>query len=183
MLRLEVGALPSELESRGQAQQQIMLECIKAVHPGASLTIEYLNANNTKRVSVFELPLTVTSFDEPLALSAADFLVRWNALASPEQESVQTFPATNMTPTIAHMVLTSLCKFSYVEGVVEPAIGVCGAATLRMGSTTLGEKVNVGCLLKLELSGDQVRVSARTTSALASVALVPLVKEYLLQEP
>ena len=47
----------------------------------------------------------------------------------------------------------------------------------------MGEKVNIGCLLKIEVSGGKVRVTARTTNAAASASLVAAVKEYLLAQP
>jgi hypothetical protein len=109
-LRYDLAALSPELPAGGQVEQLIMVECIHSVCPGASLQLEYITASNAKRVTSLELPLAVTSFDEPLALNAADFLVRWNALVNPGQEHIEVFDAPNATPALAHKVLTAVSK-------------------------------------------------------------------------
>lgn len=186
VLRYELGALGADLPARGQAQQQIMLEIINAAYPAVSLNLEYFVAAPTgpaKRVVSFPLPMTLACFDEALSLSGPDLLVRWNALVNPGQEAIDTFPAPAVTPAVAHKVLTGAAKFSYVEGVVDTSVGVIGAATLRMGSPTAGDKVNVGCLLKIEIAAGQVRVTARTTHATVSAPLVSTIKALLLASP
>lgn len=77
--------------------------------------------------------------------------------------------------------LSQAAKLSYVEGVVDPSIGVSGAATLRLGTKTVGEKINVGVLVKIEVSGGHVRVGVRTTLPASSAPLASDLKAFLLQ--
>ena len=64
---------------------------------------------------------------------------------------------------------------------MDPSIGVAGAATLRLGTKTVGEKVNVGVLVKIEVSGGQVRVAVRTTLPASSSPLASTLKAFILQ--
>ena len=69
-----------------------------------------------------------------------------------------------------------------MESVLDPSVGVVGASTLSIGSSVPGgDKVSVGCLLKIEVSStQQVRITARTTVSSASAPLVEVVKALLL---
>ena len=68
-----------------------------------------------------------------------------------------------------------------MDGVVDPSIGVAGAATLRLGTKAVGEKVNVGVLVKIEVSGGQVRVVVRATLPTSSSPLAGTLKAFILQ--
>ena len=111
-LRHEMTTVPPELAGSGQfEQQQVMLECIAPVYPGAHINIEYIASSGTgdsKRVASFDLPVVLTSFNAPLPLSGPDWEIRWNALTQPGLETIVVFPAPNATPVVAHKVLVAV---------------------------------------------------------------------------
>ena len=110
-LRYELAPTATVIPPRSTLQQVLLAEAISAVHPGASLAIEYTTTVGgviSKRVASFELPLTVASFDEPLALAAQDLLVRWNALTVAGLEVAEIFAAPHVTPAVAHKTLTTV---------------------------------------------------------------------------
>ena len=85
-----------------------MLECMKPVSPGPSLSISY-RAPIGQRKESLPLPVVVTSFNEPLSMEAADFAARWQALGAPGLEEVEVLsPTVPINPTVIAGALTSV---------------------------------------------------------------------------
>jgi Adaptin C-terminal domain len=98
----------SSLSAGGQTEQQLLVECMQPASPGPQLCITYLSAHGRRTVSV-DLPLMVTTFNEPLALSGADFSARWDLLVSPGQEAQEVLsPPRPVVPREIHSVLTAV---------------------------------------------------------------------------
>lgn len=115
-LRYDLGAVDASIPASAKTQQVIMVECINSVYPGPSMHLSYtVQAGGAlgKREIDFVLPIALASFNEPLALSAQDFLVRWNALALPGQESVVVFDCAHATSAVAHKILTTVRCIAY----------------------------------------------------------------------
>jgi hypothetical protein len=74
-------------------------------------------------------------------------------------------------------------KFGRVSGLPDESEFVLyGAASLRTGSLTpTGEKINVGCLVKLEMNvqSNAIRVTVRTLHPQASIAVMNTAKSLL----
>ncbi len=84
LLRFEAGPLATSLAAGGQQQQQIMMECMKPVFPGPSLSIKYSSQQGARTESI-TLPVSVTCFNEAIAMNGGDFHNRWEMLHG-EQE-------------------------------------------------------------------------------------------------
>jgi Adaptin C-terminal domain len=98
----------SSLSAGGQTEQQLLVECMQPASPGPQLCITYLSAHGRRTVAV-DLPLVVTTFNEPLALSGADFSARWDLLVSPGQEAQEVLsPPRPVVPREIHSVLTAV---------------------------------------------------------------------------
>jgi hypothetical protein len=111
LMRFELGALPStQLESLGRITQMMMLECVKPASRGPQVTFNYVDrTKGESRSSTIDLPLIVTSFNEPLTLTPEDFGVRWQQLVSPGQEAQEVLkPAYPVVPAQVHGVLSSV---------------------------------------------------------------------------
>jgi hypothetical protein len=91
LLRMEVGPLQSTFEPSTQTEQRVMVECMAPATPGPTLTISYSDSTRSQRNNTLDLPLIVTSFNEPVTLSSGDFQNRWNMLSGPGQEGQRRF--------------------------------------------------------------------------------------------
>jgi hypothetical protein len=187
LIRFENGALSSsDLDSMGQSQQVIMMECMKPASPGPKLSISYKGPSGTRDVTI-ALPVTVTSFNESLSLSAQDFAARWQMLVQPGQESMEVFsPSSPINVQQIHNALSSALKFGRIKGMPDESDYVIyGAATLRTGAQVPGggptDKVSIGCLIKIEMNvqANALRVTARTIHPSATNAIMATAKSLL----
>jgi len=130
LMRFELSALPStQLDGLARVTQVMMLECVKPAAVGPKVTISYNDTLKGSRSNTIDLPLIVTSFNEPLNLAAADFTARWSQLVAPGQEAQevlkpsyplnpaqvqQALSAVSVSPLcpLRHILLTILVAFS-----------------------------------------------------------------------
>lgn len=196
LLRFEAGTMPSHLDaSTGQAQQIIMMECMKPAAPGPTFTVGYTDAvQGTRKMTVAQalpLPIFVTSFNEPLALSAPDFSARWAQLTAPGLEAVEVVslpPSSVLSPAVIGGALTSILKFGTVSGMPDGSdLVLYGSAVLRTGALAANkagamEKISVGCMIKLELNtqANAIRVTVRTLHPAATAAILLTAKTLLI---
>ena len=109
-MRFELAALASpQLDGLGRVTQVMMLECIKPVSQIPQVTFSYTDTLQGQRSNTVDLPLIVTSFNEPLSLSAADFSARWQQLVGAGQEAQEVLkPSYTVVPAQVHGVLASV---------------------------------------------------------------------------
>ena len=80
LIRCQLAPLTSvTLPAGGQTEQQLLVECMQPASPGPQLLLSFCGAQGVRSVSI-DLPLTATTFNEPLALSGADFAAKWEQL-------------------------------------------------------------------------------------------------------
>ena len=88
LMRFELGPQTgSRLDGLGRTTQVLMLECVKPVSQGPQVTFSYNDTLKGQRNSTIDLPIIVTSFNEPQALPAQEFGSRWQQLVNPGQEA------------------------------------------------------------------------------------------------
>jgi hypothetical protein len=114
LMRFELGQLPSShLDGLARVTQVMMLECIKPAAPIPQVTFSYTDTLLGKRSNTLDLPLIVTTFNEPLALAAPDFSARWQQLVAPGQEAQEVIkPSYPVVPAQVHSVLSSVSSSS-----------------------------------------------------------------------
>jgi AP-2 complex subunit alpha len=122
------------------------------------------------------LPIHMTLFNDPLPLSAEDFEKRWQMLVAPGQEStICVIKGSPLSLDQAAQIFEKVLKFSRVEGGGSNCLQ--GAASFRTGATNpSGEKITLGCLIKIEVSGMTINITCRTVHAAATSALASSVK-------
>ena len=114
LIRCQLSALPSTtLASAGQTEQQLLVECMQPASPGPQLILTYIDQMLGKRSASIDLPIMVTTFNEPLALSGANFTARWDQLVTPGQEAQEVLsPSRPVIPQDIHRILTTVRMFN-----------------------------------------------------------------------
>lgn len=109
LLRFEAAPMDENIAGLGKAAQVIMCECMKPATPGPKVTISYVDALAGSRSNTLDLPLMVSSFNEPISLEGADFGSRWQQLTGPGQESQDVLkPPYPIVPAQIHAALQSV---------------------------------------------------------------------------
>ena len=111
LTRFELGQGPTTiaaLSSSPTLQQQLMLECMKPVPGGPRVTISYVDSLLGRRSSTLPLPVTVTSFNDPLTLGGADFTTRWEALSGPGLQAQEVLSPPRVVPAEIAALMTSV---------------------------------------------------------------------------
>lgn len=185
LIRFETTPPQTSLSGLAKSSQTIMLECIKPASPGTSITFTYVDSLAGKRSNTVNLPILVIVFNEPLSLGGEDFMNRWKMLVSPGQEVQEILkPVQMIIPSQIHNALVSVLKFGRVLDIADCSeFVIYGASSLRTGALTpTGEKINVGCLVKIEMNvqSNAMRVTLRTIHPAASVSILQTIKSLLL---
>jgi hypothetical protein len=115
LMRFELGALQSTtLAGLARMTQVLMLECIKPVSQGANVTFSYNDTLKGFREVTVDLPIIVTTFNEPLALSASDFGSKWQQLSAPGHEAQEVLrPSYPIVPNHVHSALSVVSVFNF----------------------------------------------------------------------
>jgi hypothetical protein len=110
LIRFEITPLStSTISGLGQSSQVIMLECIKPAAPGPKINFSYQEALLGKHSNTLDLPILVTSFNEPLSIGGEEFLSKWNQLTAQGQESQEILrPSYPIVPTKVAAVFSSV---------------------------------------------------------------------------
>jgi hypothetical protein len=87
-LRSQVSPLQSHLVPLELTQQQLMFECLQPSPIRPNVLLSYRAAVGLRKLSL-PLPVTVLSFNSPLALSLNDFQLRWEMLHHAGQELIE----------------------------------------------------------------------------------------------
>lgn len=184
LLRHELIAIPTTMAGLSQTQQQLMVECMKPAAPGPQLKISYVDSLLGLHSNTINLPVTLFSFNEPIALNANDFASRWQQLTTPGLEGQEIFKASApIVPAQINAALTNILKCSKVVGLPDSSdFIIYGASSLRTGSLSpAGEKISIGCLLKIEMNVQtgSIRMTTRTLHPAATTASLQTAKVFL----
>ena len=131
------------------------------------------------------LPCVFTKFLEPVQLSPNVFVQRWATLGAPGLEHMVTFAATAgpATAAFAKPRLNGLVRVAVVDGVDDGGGSILsGATALRTGTVNAGgEKISVGCLIRLEMNeaAGAFRLTVRTAVPHVSTALAEAIQKLL----
>lgn len=109
LIRCQLSPLSSStLSGGGQTEQQLLVECMQPASPGPQLYVAFTSLQG-KRTAALDLPLMITTFNEPLALSGADFSTRWDQLVAQGQEVQEVLaPSRPIVPGDVQNVLTTV---------------------------------------------------------------------------
>jgi hypothetical protein len=177
LLRHQLAEAESSIAPGGNQERTLMYECVKPTAPGPNVTVRY-KSNGMSRDVTLPLPVGVTSFNEPMVLTGPDFQNRWQSLKEADQEAQEVF-ATSLDFNTLQTSIRSILRFgTVVERIDASETVVNGVASLRTGALNqANEKINVGSLVKAELSQGNLRVTVRTIYPAASKAVLATIKD------
>ena len=153
LLRFELSTTSPQLDALAQGQQILMVECMKPASVNPTFTVAYTDSLQGTRTNKLLLPVNTCTFNDPLALSPSDFSMRWDKLQGDGQHMQQVFkPPNRIIPAMVVEGMSKSLQFGVVNGMPDESEFVrYGAASLRTGAVgPNGEKVSVGCLVKIE---------------------------------
>lgn len=185
-IRYQVGPLSStSLPSPGDsAWAQIMLECMQPYDEAPSAVLTFAIAGQRYELKV-AIPSLFTKFMEAVDLAPQVFVQRWATLGAPGLEKMITFGA-NAGPAnagFARPQLESLVNIAFASGVDDNnGTILSGAAALRTGTENAGgEKISVGCLIRLEMNeaAKAYRLTVRTAVPRVSESLARAIQQVL----
>jgi AP-2 complex subunit alpha len=114
-LRCQAEDLGREVAPKQQLKQQLMVESMQPFVTPPEMTVTYTVSGQAFSVDL-KLPCLVSSFLEPVKLSADDFQKRWLALEGQNREAQDTFTAsTKVDLQACRKSLTDVFKFGLVE--------------------------------------------------------------------
>ncbi len=184
LLRFELSTCSPQLDALAQGQQILMVECMKPAIANPTFTVAYTDSLQGTRTNKLLLPVNTSTFNDPLSLAPNDFSMRWEQLQGDGQHMQQVFkPPNRIVPAVVVEGMSKSLHFGVVSGMPDESEFVrYGAASLRTGAVgPNGEKVSVGCLVKIEMNvqSNQVRVTARTLHKDATAAVFENAKSLL----
>ena len=184
-LRHEFGPLSgTTLAPNEAAAQLLMLECMRPYDAAPTLVVKFGVANVPYELRL-ALPALFTKFLEAVPLSPNVFVQRWATLGAPGLEHMVTFAARRgaATKDAALPRLRDLAQIAVVEGVDDGGGTILsGATALRTGTLNAGgEKISVGCLVRLEMNeaAAAFRLTVRTAVPHVSTALSDAIQNLL----
>lgn len=147
MLRHQMSSFPDHLEAHAEAMLQVMVECMRPAPKAPQLQLVYAQGR-IHASHLVPLPMCMCSFGDPISMTTQEFAARWQSLSDPNQEATEVVEAP-LTVEAAAEVLGAL-KFAQI--IDNASRCVAGGATLKTGATLpSGEKINVGCLAKIQI--------------------------------
>ena len=184
-LRYEFGPLSgTTLAPNEAAAQLLMLECMRPYDTAPTLVVSFA-AGGVPYDLRLALPSLFTKFLEAVPLSPNVFVQRWATLGAPGLEHMVTFAASRGPASKAFALprLRDLVNVAVVEG-VDDGNGtiLSGATALRTGTMNAGgEKISVGCLVRLEMNeaAAAFRLTVRTAVPHVSTALSESIQQLL----
>jgi hypothetical protein len=177
LIRFQLSPVTADITGSSQGQFQLMIECMKPSSPGPIISIAYNHESIGNRKNSISLPIAVTTFNDALAIQGKDFWAKWQSLTAPGQEVQKVInPSSPIIASQIHNALATSLQFSRVSGMPdESEFVIYGASSLRTGATNpAGEKINYGCLIKIEMNvqSNALRLTTRTSHASASAAII-----------
>ena len=131
LIRCQLSPLPSTtLPAGGQTEQQLLVECMQPASPGPQLLLTFTSPQG-KRTAALDLPVMITTFNEPLVLSGVDFSARWDQLVAQGQEIQEVLaPTKAIIPSDVQNILTAvrsiismILAYEFVSCQVFPVVG------------------------------------------------------------
>ena len=167
---------PSTVEPLEEATSQLMIECMQPFDEAPAAYLKFFIDGQRYELKI-ALPSVFTKFLEPVDLAPQVFVQRWATLAAEGLETMNTFRAKAGTATadFAKPRLETLVNLAFATGVDDNNGTILSAAgALRTGTANAGgDKISVGCLVRLEMNqtAGAYRLTVRTAVPQVSQSL------------
>ncbi len=179
-LRTAVQVESTTVGVKEQGKVVVMTEAMAPFSDAPACTISFSSPTGDHKYPL-RLPIVVPAFCDTVAGLTKDvFMQRWQALQEKEsQEIVQISKPVDPTVMATIAKLMTSYKFGRCAD-VDTAATWTGTSTYRTGATDPnGNKISVGCLVRVEGNGSAVRVTARTLHPTVSLSIKNVIKQGL----
>lgn len=167
---------------------QVALACMRPFGASPGLTLRFQTASGASKTIPFLLPVTTTSFSEPMTCNKDTYMQRWRALEQDKIEEQEVVKA-NMggiavDEGLVGMIRSKLfpkLRIGVAEG-LDTAMTVTGCLSFRTGTAGPdGQPIAVGAMLRLEADGKSgmFRVTIRAKNAVVAKSLMTCIKNQL----
>ena len=143
---------------RTQAKLLIRVEVMAPFDDAPAIRLYFCTNEGLKHEYALRLPIVATCFMEPVSLEPSAFMQKWKSLEGQDRESQEIIKSPPNSPPLDEeymrrvaLIVTNGLKFGRCQGCDPTPWTVSGAATFRTGSKDPnGNKINVGCLVRIE---------------------------------
>lgn len=179
--------VPNIIAPMQPEQQLFFLECMKPATASPILSLSYYDSNSIKHEIIIPTPILSIQFNESLSLSPNDFMNKWSTLQGQGRDtSLKMSIGENVTRGVILKdikdVISQTLRFGLVSELCQNSTLVA-AASLRTGTISAsGEKVSIGCLLRMTLdssSNSIVNIEIRTLHSSATEALKEVIQDVI----
>ena len=167
---------------------QIAIACMRPFDRSPEISVSFTTSTGAAKRAKLQLPVTVTSFMEPLACNRDVYMQRWRALEHDNTEQQQTFKAgmggISIDEAVLSKIRTSLVpklNIGLAEG-LDTAMTVTGCSSFRTGTPGAdGQPIAVGSMIRIEADkpSSMFRVTIRSKNATVAKGLMNAVMAQL----
>ena len=184
-LRSQMQTAQPVLEANGQFTVRLMVECMTPFSGTPSFDLKFSIGTQSYAYAI-PIPSIVTKFVEPVQMSGADLNQRWDGMSAPQLQVMEVFQAKNAINTVAMPNLVAAAtKMAVAQDLLQAnpnvimAAGTLKTGTLQQGNP--GQKITVGCLIKLEMNPERqaYRLTVRTAIPTVSQHVFTTIKKLL----
>lgn len=167
----------------------LAMDCVKPFSEAPEMIVSFTEITRGARTRYsypLRLPVTATSFFEPIPLEKNDFMQRWKALEGEDKEVQEVFTSAQpVTPQLIQSIRTTIAPSLHLGlGIgLDTDFTVTGCASFRTGTPNPegGGNISVGTMMRLEgdAAGGRFRITIRSKHKSISLALKNVVKSQL----
>ena len=167
----------------------LAIESVKPFSEAPEMIVSFTEVTHGVRTRYsypLRLPITATSFFEPVALEKNDFMQRWKALEGDDKEVQEVFTSSQPISTqLIQSIRSGLASALHLGlGIgLDTDFTVTACASFRTGTPNPegGGNISVGTMMRLEgdAAGGRFRITVRSKHKTISLALKNVVKSQL----
>ena len=173
-LRSQMQAAQPVLEANGQFTVRLMVECMTPFSGTPSFNLKFSIAT-VSYAYMIPIPSIITKFVEPVQMSGADLMQRWDGMSAPTLEVMEIFKAKNPINTVnMPNLVAAATKMAVAQDLLQSNPNcIMAAGTLKTGTPQQGNpgaKITVGCLIKLEMNANAQAYKLTVRTAIPTVS-------------
>ena len=186
-LKLSHNGLTNTISAGESGRLQISIECMRPFQESLDFYLSYTCTSRNPVKLQLSLPLTVTSFFEPITLEKNDFMESWKAIEGPGTEVQETFASgQQITPELINNIRSSILPSLHLgmaSGIDTPTTATA-SGTFKTG-TMAADGVTplvIRSLMRLEADSNsgKFRITVRCKNAVVAVSLKNTIKSTLI---
>ena len=170
-LSLKVAPAPTSIAAQAQVQQIILAAAVGEVEGEPLMRVAFGGSGSALRKITLRVPVAASLFMQSMSLGVDDFFARWKQLGGPPKEAANMFRLAAGKGPAAIKTLLAGFGLTVLEGIDPNADNAVAAAVYAHAAGKVGALVRV----QINPADQMCKVTARTTSAAVSSAVVKLI--------